>query len=162
MQTAMVVASKAAPPYGKRKGWIPRTVDDFGDGGAFPEIHVAQYPHNLGRGEGENKTTALAVQLDAQGKVKYDLIARQNARPHLCWTSHREWARPRPTPKTWTPEALKHKRLSFPEFVAALSHAACEVPSKSFRSSSGSTSGRPANLVTTSLPEPPPQRSTSG
>ena len=80
VQTAMVVASKAAPPYGKRKGWIPRTVDDFGDGGAFPEIHVAQYPHNLGRGEGENKTTALAVQLDAQGKVKYDLIARQNAR----------------------------------------------------------------------------------
>merc|ERR1712088_1303479 len=76
----MVIASKAAPPYGKRKGWIPRTIDDFGDGGAFPEIHVAQYPHNLGRGDGENKTTALAVQLDAQGKVKYDLIARQNAR----------------------------------------------------------------------------------
>merc|ERR1719422_2523053 len=77
---ALVSAQRTAPPYGKRKGWIPRSVDDFGDGGAFPEIHVAQYPHNLGRGEGENKTTALAVQLDAQGKVKYDLIARQNAR----------------------------------------------------------------------------------
>ena len=75
-----VVATRTAPPYMKRAGWIPRTVEDFGDGGAFPEIHVAQYPHNLGRGEGENKTTALAVQLDAQGKVKYDLIARQNAR----------------------------------------------------------------------------------
>jgi hypothetical protein len=40
----VVSAAKAAPPYGKRKGWIPRTVEDFGDGGAFPEIHVAQYP----------------------------------------------------------------------------------------------------------------------
>lgn len=75
--TAMVTASRSAPPYGRRKAWIPRTVDDFGDGGAFPEIHVAQYPHNLGRGESEvNRTTALAVQLDAQGKVKYDVLAR--------------------------------------------------------------------------------------
>jgi len=79
--TAMVTAARAAPPYGKRKGWIPRTVDDFGDGGAFPEIHVAQYPHNLGRGEGEsNKSGQLAVQLDASGKVKYDLLARQGNR----------------------------------------------------------------------------------
>jgi len=70
-----VVAAKTAPPYGKRKGWIPRTVDDFGDGGAFPEIHVAQYPLNMGRGEDTSK--ALAVQLDASGKVKYDVIARQ-------------------------------------------------------------------------------------
>jgi len=77
----MVSAARAAPPYGKRKGWIPRTVDDFGDGGAFPEIHVAQYPQNLGRGDGDNnKSTALAVQLDAQGKVKYDLLARQGSR----------------------------------------------------------------------------------
>ena len=43
-ENQVVSAAKAAPPYGKRKGWIPRTVEDFGDGGAFPEIHVAQYP----------------------------------------------------------------------------------------------------------------------
>ena len=30
---ALVSAQRTAPPYGKRKGWIPRTVDDFGDGG---------------------------------------------------------------------------------------------------------------------------------
>ncbi len=55
-------------------------VDDFGDGGAFPEIHVAQYPMNLGRPEHERtgkKSNALAVQLDAKGQVKYDVIARQ-------------------------------------------------------------------------------------
>merc|ERR1719341_2407169 len=47
----LVLASRTAPPYGKRGGWIPRTVEDFGDGGAFPEVHVAQYPLNMGRGE---------------------------------------------------------------------------------------------------------------
>jgi len=78
--TQLVTASRAAPPYGKRKGWIPRTVEDFGDGGAFPEIHVAQYPLNLGRGEEQTKTTQLAVQLDATGKVKYDILARQGNR----------------------------------------------------------------------------------
>lgn len=77
--TAIVSASRTAPPYGKRKGWIPRTVDDFGDGGAFPEIHVAQYPLSMGRAE-ESKSNALAVQLDAAGKVKYDLLARQGNR----------------------------------------------------------------------------------
>lgn len=41
---ALVSARVAAPPYGKRKGWIPRSEADFGDGGAFPEIQVVQYP----------------------------------------------------------------------------------------------------------------------
>ena len=75
----LVLASRTAPPYGKRGGWIPRTVEDFGDGGAFPEVHVAQYPLNMGRGEDE-KSNALAVQLDASGKVKYDILARQGSR----------------------------------------------------------------------------------
>jgi len=83
----LVLASRSAPPYGKRRGWIPRVPDDFGDGGAFPEIQVAQYPLNMGRGGGGgsgsgggasgSKSSALAVQLDGSGKVKYDLIARQ-------------------------------------------------------------------------------------
>ena len=65
-----------------RKGFIPRVAADFGDGGAFPEIHVAQYPMDMGRpdprGSGSGKkSNAIAVQLDAEGKVKYDLIARQ-------------------------------------------------------------------------------------
>jgi len=41
---ALVSAKIAAPPYGQRKDWVPHTDADFGDGGAFPEIHVAQYP----------------------------------------------------------------------------------------------------------------------
>jgi hypothetical protein len=39
------------PVYGKRKGWIPRTLEDFEDGGAYPEIQLAQFPANMGRGE---------------------------------------------------------------------------------------------------------------
>jgi len=52
-------------------------VQDFGDGGAFPEIPVAQYPLNMGREGKESTSNALAVQLDAQGKIKYDILARQ-------------------------------------------------------------------------------------
>ncbi|EDV33803.1 uncharacterized protein Dana_GF19111 [Drosophila ananassae] len=75
---ALVSAKIAAPPYGQRKDWIPRTEADFGDGGAFPEIHVAQYPLGLGApGNVGKKSDALAVRLDDKGKLKYDAIARQ-------------------------------------------------------------------------------------
>ncbi|XP_075212329.1 puff-specific protein Bx42 [Lycorma delicatula] len=77
LQTSLVIASPTAPPYGQRKGWVPRSQEDFGDGGAFPEISVAQYPLNMGRESKESSSNALAVQLDAEGKVKYDIIARQ-------------------------------------------------------------------------------------
>lgn len=62
-------------------------VQDFGDGGAFPEIHVAQFPLEMGR---KKKTSnALAVQVDAEGKIKYDAIARQGqGKEKVCFTSH--------------------------------------------------------------------------
>ena len=50
---------------------------DFGDSGAFPEIHVPQYP--LGMGKTKKTSNALAVQLDLTGNVKFDLIAKQGA-----------------------------------------------------------------------------------
>jgi SNW domain-containing protein 1 len=64
------------PPYGQRSGWRPRGAEDFGDGGAFPEIPVAQYPLDMGR-KSQGSSNALAVQVDGEGKVKYDAIARQ-------------------------------------------------------------------------------------
>nr|NVI70207.1 Bx42 [Cucujiformia] len=39
--------------------------------------HVAQYPLNMGIKGRESTSNAIAVQLDAEGKVKYDVIARQ-------------------------------------------------------------------------------------
>lgn len=51
-------------------------MEDYGDGGAFPEILVAQYPLDMGR-KSSSSSNALAVQVDGEGKVKYDAIARQ-------------------------------------------------------------------------------------
>jgi SNW domain-containing protein 1 len=49
--TALVAvgAKVTIPPYGLRQGFIPRTIDHFGDGGAFPEVHIMQYPLDMGR-----------------------------------------------------------------------------------------------------------------
>lgn len=41
---AVVSTRFEPPPYGRRKGFIPRAERDFGDGGAFPEISVVQFP----------------------------------------------------------------------------------------------------------------------
>jgi SNW domain-containing protein 1 len=64
------------PPYGQRSGWRPRGQEDFGDGGAFPEVPVAQYPLEMGK-KTATTSNALAVQVDADGKVAYDALARQ-------------------------------------------------------------------------------------
>ncbi|RIB28610.1 SKIP/SNW domain-containing protein [Gigaspora rosea] len=65
------------PPYGKRVGWKPKSLDDFGDGGAFPEIPIAQYPLEMGRNKTGTSGGALSLQVDAEGNIKYDAIARQ-------------------------------------------------------------------------------------
>jgi len=70
------IQKSGPPPYGNRAGWRPRSQEDYGDGGAFPEIPVAQYPLEMGR-KSQSSSNALAVQVDAEGKVKYDAIARQ-------------------------------------------------------------------------------------
>ncbi|GFF25565.1 putative transcriptional regulator Cwf13/SkiP [Aspergillus lentulus] len=76
-QTQIVLRRTGPPPYGNRAGWRPRAPEDFGDGGAFPEILVAQYPLDMGRKGTASTSNALAVQVDAEGKVKYDAIARR-------------------------------------------------------------------------------------
>ena len=52
VDTRLALKVREVPPYGRRSGWIPRTLDDFGDGGAFPEIHTAQYPLEMGKPKG--------------------------------------------------------------------------------------------------------------
>ncbi|KAL7790878.1 SKIP/SNW domain-containing protein [Trichoderma ceciliae] len=75
-ETQIVVKRSGPPAYGQRAGWRPRSQEDFGDGGAFPEIPIAQYPLDMGK-KGATTSNALALQVDAQGKVKYDAIAKQ-------------------------------------------------------------------------------------
>lgn len=75
-ESQVVLKRRGPPPYGQRTGWRPRTQEDYGDGGAFPEVPMAQYPLDMGR-KTTSSSNALAIQVDESGKVKYDAIARR-------------------------------------------------------------------------------------
>ena len=49
-----------------RHNFIPVEIADFGDGGAFPEIHVVQYPLNMGK-PGVKSSAIVAVNVDEKG-----------------------------------------------------------------------------------------------
>ena len=51
-------------------------MDDFGDGGAFPELHMVQYPLNMGR-PGQKSSALVTVQVDESGKLRTDMIVKQ-------------------------------------------------------------------------------------
>jgi SNW domain-containing protein 1 len=72
-ETQVARRQNGPPAYGSRKNWRPRTAEDFGDGGAFPEVHVAQYPLDMGKKGEATKSNAL----DGEGKTKYDEIAKR-------------------------------------------------------------------------------------
>jgi SNW domain-containing protein 1 len=74
-----------------RKLFVPRSLEDFDDGGAFPEIHVAQYPRHMGnphlkkKGASAGMTAAGAqttsraivnVEVDKDGEISYDAIVK--------------------------------------------------------------------------------------
>ena len=61
------VSSGVVPPYLKREGFVPRRKEDFGDGGAFPEIHVSQYPLDMGRPKKAGATSTAIVAVDVDG-----------------------------------------------------------------------------------------------
>lgn len=106
-----VKVSLKAPPYEERcsaaaqassmspeerrgsssKLFVPRSLQDFDDGGAFPEIHIAQYPRHMGNPhlkkkgntagttQGGAQTTSRAivnVEVDKDGDVSYDAIVK--------------------------------------------------------------------------------------
>jgi SNW domain-containing protein 1 len=77
LETQIATRQKGPPPYGQRKGWRPRNPEDFGDGGAFPEVHIAQYPLDMGKKGTASTSNALAMRVDQEGKTKYDEIARR-------------------------------------------------------------------------------------
>ncbi|XP_057456954.1 SNW/SKI-interacting protein A-like [Lotus japonicus] len=78
-KASAAIKQKQVPPYLKRAGFVPRRVEDFGDGGAFPEIHVAQYPLDMGRDKSSKPgSKILPVTVDAHGNVAYDAIVKQN------------------------------------------------------------------------------------
>lgn len=87
-----------SPERPKSQLFVPRQLADFDDGGAFPEIHVAQYPRHMGNphlprkptaGVAEGGRTVVAtttgavtsraivnVEIDEKGEISYDAIVK--------------------------------------------------------------------------------------
>ncbi|KAG9451926.1 hypothetical protein H6P81_004830 [Aristolochia fimbriata] len=85
------IQNKSIPPYGKRAGFVPRKPEDFGDGGAFPEIHVAQYPLGMGRKNEKPGSKILPLTVDSQGNVAFDAIVKQNENASkIVYTQHKD------------------------------------------------------------------------
>ena len=67
-----------------RKLFVPRSLQDFDDGGAFPEIHVAQYPRHMGNphlkkkpaGSQGTSRAIVNVEVDQNGEISYDAIVK--------------------------------------------------------------------------------------
>ena len=73
------------PGYLKRSGFRPKSSEDYGDGGAYPEIHVKQYPLNMGK-PGAKSSSVVAVDTDSSGNVKFDAIAKKGKYGNLTQT----------------------------------------------------------------------------
>ena len=81
---------KVIPAYLQRTNYLPLGVEDFGDGGAFPEIHVVQYPLNMGK-PGVKSSALVAVNVDESGQVRYDSIVKQGTnRNRLVQSSYED------------------------------------------------------------------------
>ena len=91
-EKSSVIKQNPVPPYLKRAGFVPRKVEDFGDGGAFPEIHIAQYPLDMGRDRSSKPgSKILPVTVDAHGNVAYDAIVRQNENARkIVYSDHKD------------------------------------------------------------------------
>jgi SNW domain-containing protein 1 len=82
-------ASEAArlTPEQRKKLFLPRSLADFDDGGAFPEIHIAQYPRHMGnphlnrkvgtvRGTQQSSSAIVNVEIDKDGEISYDSLVK--------------------------------------------------------------------------------------
>lgn len=69
------------PPYLHRQGFVPRSQDDFGDGGAFPEVHIAQYPLHMGEPGKVQSNLASAL---------FTIVASSNS--CACWHAQKSQA----------------------------------------------------------------------
>ncbi|CAI0459719.1 unnamed protein product [Linum tenue] len=88
----VAVKGMVVPLYLQREGFMPRKVDDFGDGGAFPEIHIAQYPLDMGKNRSAKPgLKILPVSVDAHGNVAYDAIVRQDENSNkIVYSQHKD------------------------------------------------------------------------
>ena len=108
-----------------RKLFVPRSIADFDTGGAFPEIHVAQYPRNMGNphlkkgvappiedgkkrgsgfrtGQSVNTTRAIVnVSIDAKGNKDYTSLVTQGTNANKkVYAKHSDLVGHVPTPES--------------------------------------------------------------
>jgi SNW domain-containing protein 1 len=72
-------SNKNIPSYPNRFSFVPLTPEDYGDGGAYPEIHMIQYPLNMGKPGQKQSSALIPVQVDEQGTIRTDLIVKQGS-----------------------------------------------------------------------------------
>ncbi|CAI9100423.1 OLC1v1037427C1 [Oldenlandia corymbosa var. corymbosa] len=91
-EKSLAVKPNPVPPYLKRAGFKPTKIEDFGDGGAFPEIHIAQYPLDMGRKrDWKPGSNTLPVTVDEHGNVRYDSIVRLNENSKkIVYSQHKD------------------------------------------------------------------------
>eukprot|EP01095_Lingulamoeba_sp_RSL-Kostka_P000810 TRINITY_DN1108_c2_g4_i1.p1 TRINITY_DN1108_c2_g4~~TRINITY_DN1108_c2_g4_i1.p1 ORF type:complete len:660 (+),score=269.29 TRINITY_DN1108_c2_g4_i1:53-2032(+) len=95
------------PEYGYRKGFKPKEERDFGNGGAYPEIHIYQYPLNMGKKDkngnyinNENaQNNVLALHKDENGRLNIEKVVLQNSNNKHIYA----------TPKDLVPSQNKYK-----------------------------------------------------
>ncbi|KAK4557652.1 hypothetical protein RGQ29_007420 [Quercus rubra] len=76
----------------KRAGFVPRKAEDFRDGGAFPEIHIEQYPLDMGRDRLLKPGSKIVpVIIDTHGNIAYGVIVRQNENSNkILYSQHKD------------------------------------------------------------------------
>nr|GFB04800.1 SNW/SKI-interacting protein-like [Tanacetum cinerariifolium]GFB12505.1 SNW/SKI-interacting protein-like [Tanacetum cinerariifolium] len=88
------IKPKCVPLYGTQERLIyrPSTAQDFGDGGAFPDIHYAQYPLDMGRKKDSSSgRKTLPYCFDNLGNFTCDAIVKQNENAKkIVYSKHRD------------------------------------------------------------------------
>lgn len=91
-------AFSSAPSYLARSGFLPKSAVHFADGGAYPEIHVAQYPPGLGlvssiKGVAKSSVSGgvATVTVTSSGDANFDSIVSEGiGRDKIVHTKHAE------------------------------------------------------------------------
>ncbi|XP_071686162.1 SNW/SKI-interacting protein A-like [Rutidosis leptorrhynchoides] len=93
-ERAEIIKTNTIPLYNtaERLKYRPSKAHDYGDGGAFPEIHYAQYPLDMGRKKDSSSgPKTLPVTVDNRGNLTFDAIVKQNENAKkIVYSQHRD------------------------------------------------------------------------
>lgn len=132
------------PPEQRRsvKLFVPRSLPDFDDGGAFPEIHVAQYPRHMGNPHlklaQQPQRALLNIEVDHDtGDVSYDAIVKGGTNANkIVYTRHEDLRGGEPDPDDVALPTAEEEEAAKQRTMAALqamvqSQTALDKPSGS-------------------------------